>query len=32
MLHLDAVVQTELEHKDATADDLGDLMDFGIFI
>lgn len=29
---LDAVVQTELEHKDATADDLGDLMDFGIFI
>lgn len=29
---LDAVVQTELEHKDALADDLGDMMDIGIFI
>lgn len=28
---LNAVVQTEMEHKDATADDLGDLMDIGIF-
>lgn len=29
---LNAVVQTEQEHKDATADDLGDMMDIGIFI
>jgi uncharacterized membrane protein YjgN (DUF898 family) len=28
---LNAVVQTEQEHKDATADDLGDMMDIGIF-
>lgn len=28
---LDAVTQTEQEHKDATADDLGDLMDVGVF-
>ncbi|MBL7962730.1 MAG: DUF898 domain-containing protein [Flavobacteriales bacterium] len=29
---LDAIAQTEAEHKDATADDLGDLMDIGIFL
>lgn len=28
---LNAVVQTEQEHKDATADDLGDMMDIGVF-
>ncbi|MBL7956268.1 MAG: DUF898 family protein, partial [Flavobacteriales bacterium] len=28
---LNAVVQTEQEHKDAMADDLGDLMDIGVF-
>ncbi len=28
---LDGVVQTEQEHKDAMADDLGDMMDFGVF-
>ncbi|MCB9167265.1 MAG: DUF898 domain-containing protein [Flavobacteriales bacterium] len=29
---LDRLVQTELEHKNATADELGDLLDIGIFI
>ena len=29
---LDAVVQTEQEHKDAMADDLGDLLDIGLFL
>lgn len=29
---LNAVVQTEAEHKDALADDLGDMMDIGVFI
>lgn len=28
---LNAIVQTEREHKDATADDLADLMDVGVF-
>ncbi|HRF82451.1 MAG TPA: DUF898 family protein [Flavobacteriales bacterium] len=28
---LNAVVQTEQEHKDAMADDMGDLMDIGVF-
>lgn len=28
---LDSVVQTEQEHKNAMADDLGDLMDIGVF-
>ena len=29
---LDAVVQTEQEHRNATADELGDIMDIGIFL
>jgi len=29
---LNAVVQTEQEHKNAMADDLGDLLDIGVFI
>lgn len=29
---LNAVVQTELEHKDAIGDELGDMMDIGIFV
>jgi uncharacterized membrane protein YjgN (DUF898 family) len=29
---LDSVVQTEQEHASATADELGDIMDIGIFL
>jgi hypothetical protein len=29
---LDAIVQTELEHKSAMADELGDLLDVDIFL